>query len=86
MLPMQISMKAILIQTTIYRRALYKRRQRHKAMEHFISLKNGIDVLDSRMGKHITSLENTVENFKHREQNRIKREIKMRHEENGTLA
>lgn len=82
---MQISMKAILIQTTIYRRALYKRRQRHKATEHFISLKNGIDVLDSRMGKHITSLENTVENFKDREQNRIKRERKMRHKENGTL-
>lgn len=37
------------------------------------------------MGKRITSLENTVENFKDREQNRIKRERKMRHEENGTL-
>lgn len=84
-LPIQISMRAILIQTTIYRRTLYQRRQSHKATEHFISLKNGIDVLDSRMCKRITSLENTVENSKHREQNRIKRENKMRHEETGTL-
>lgn len=37
------------------------------------------------MCKRITSLENTVENSKHRKQNRIKRENKMRHEETGTL-